>query len=169
MPGPAPGVLRGGTWKFVLTPGTSSPLNELYDVESTSSTSCVTVGDSLRVGITFHKTLVETVAGALGGSLRARTPRRYSMSLRLLVHLGGLILGPSSMVDWTTLAQEALMRPQLACVALVLDPTSLTWASLGSDAVPDPAGRPGYPGRRTPGASRSAGKTRGWLLARRRW
>jgi hypothetical protein len=65
----------GGTWKFVLTPGTSSPLNELYDVESTSSNSYVTVGD--YGSITFHRTLVETLAGALGGSLRARTPRRY--------------------------------------------------------------------------------------------
>jgi hypothetical protein len=68
----------------------------------------------------------------------------------------GSCLGRLSMVDGTTLAQEALIETTAGLRSrCVMDPTSLTGASLGSDAVP--------------GASRRAGKTRGWLLARRRW
>ena len=93
----------------------------------------------------------------------------------------GSCLGRLSMVDGTTLAQEALIETTAGLRSrCVMDPTSLTGASLGSDAVPDPCQKeltriasgwhgPAYPGRQTPGASRRAGKTRGWLLARRRW
>ena len=100
MPGPAPGVLRGGTWKFVLTPGTSSPLNELYDVESTSSTSCVTVGDSLRVASLSTRHWWRQWPGHLAAHCEPEHRVATERALRLLVQLGGLVLRPSVNGRW---------------------------------------------------------------------
>jgi hypothetical protein len=59
----------------------------------------------------------------------------------------GSCLGRLSMVDGTTLAQEALIETTAGLRSrCVMDPTSLTGASLGSDAVPDPAGTARLPG-----------------------
>jgi hypothetical protein len=54
-------TLSGGVWKLTPSPDTSSPINELYGVQCTSSTSCVAVGDDGST--TSQRTLVETLSG----------------------------------------------------------------------------------------------------------
>jgi hypothetical protein len=55
-------TLSGGSWKITPSPNTSSPINELYGVQCTSSGSCVAVGDDGTIAA--QKTLVETLSGS---------------------------------------------------------------------------------------------------------
>jgi hypothetical protein len=54
-------TLNGGTWRLTQSPNTASPINELYGVQCTSSTSCIAVGDD--GSISSQRTLVETLSG----------------------------------------------------------------------------------------------------------
>jgi hypothetical protein len=53
-------TFSGGTWELTPSPDTSSPLNQLFSVRCTSSTSCVAVGDAGAPG--FQSTLIEVLS-----------------------------------------------------------------------------------------------------------
>jgi hypothetical protein len=55
-------TLSGGSWRITPSPNTTLPLNELFGVACTTSTSCVAVGDD--GSISSQKTLVETLSGS---------------------------------------------------------------------------------------------------------
>jgi hypothetical protein len=54
-------TFSGGTWKITPSPDTSSPLNQLFSVRCTSSTSCVAVGDAGQPA--SQSTLIEALSG----------------------------------------------------------------------------------------------------------
>jgi hypothetical protein len=76
-------TLSGGTWRLDPSPNTAAPINELYGVHCTSSTSCIAVGDD--GSISSQRTLVETLSG---NTWRLTTSPDTPLALNELFYVG---------------------------------------------------------------------------------